>query len=47
MAACLMQLVTNVGDGKEILDGTEDYRVDSEITNMIYIPYDEYTGERN
>jgi methyl-galactoside transport system substrate-binding protein len=47
MAACLAALAKNVGDGKEIMDGTEDYKVDSEITNKIYIPYDEYSGGQN
>jgi methyl-galactoside transport system substrate-binding protein len=47
MAACLAALAKNVGDEKEILDGMEGYKVDSEITNKIYIPCSEYMGEQN
>jgi methyl-galactoside transport system substrate-binding protein len=45
MASCLAHLAENVRDGKGIMDGTEGYRVDSEITNKIYIPYDEYAEQ--
>jgi methyl-galactoside transport system substrate-binding protein len=45
MASCLVHLAENVGDGKEIMDGTGGYRVDSEIINKIYIPYTLYEEE--
>jgi methyl-galactoside transport system substrate-binding protein len=46
MASCIALIAENVGDGKGIMDGTEGYRVDSEITNKIYIPYTEYAEEQ-
>jgi methyl-galactoside transport system substrate-binding protein len=45
MASCLALLIKNVDDGKGIMDGTGGYKVDSQITNKIYIPYEEYTGD--
>jgi methyl-galactoside transport system substrate-binding protein len=46
MASCIALIAENVGDGKGIMDGTEGYRVDSEITNKIYIPCTEYAEEQ-
>jgi methyl-galactoside transport system substrate-binding protein len=46
IASCLAHLVQNVGDGKEIMDGTEDYKVDSLTTNKIYLSYTVYMGEQ-
>jgi methyl-galactoside transport system substrate-binding protein len=47
MALCLAHLTENACDGKGILDGTEGYDTDSEITNKIYIPYTFYEEEND
>lgn len=45
MAGCIAKLAENVGGGKAVMDGTDSYNIDKEITNKIYIPYGIYTGE--
>ena len=45
MASCIAFLTQNVSGEKALMDGTDSYNIDSEISNKIYIPYAEYTGE--
>lgn len=45
MASCIAALVKNAADGKEVMADTDSYNKDPEISNKIYIPYGEYTGE--
>ncbi len=46
MAKCIATLTTNASDGKSLMEGTDSYNVDDEITNKIYIPYGIYTGDK-
>ena len=45
MAACIADLAQNVGDGKDLMDGTDDYNISENVPNKIFIPYGIYTGE--
>ncbi len=45
MASCIAYLTNNIANGGAVMDNTSDYNIDSEISNKIYIPYAEYTGE--
>ena len=45
MAECIALLSQNVGDGKDLLDGTDDYNKSEKVEKKIYIPYGIYTGE--
>lgn len=45
MAACIADLAGNVAEGKEVLDGTDSYNKSETVSNKIYIPYAEYSGE--
>ncbi len=45
MADCIAQLTQNAADGKEIMDETDAYTISDKVSNKIYIPYGEYTGE--
>ena len=45
MAECIALLSQNVGDGKDLLDGTDDYNKSEKVENKIYITYGIYTGE--
>ena len=45
MATCIADLAQNVGDGKDLMDGTDDYNISENVPNKIFIPYGIYTGE--
>lgn len=45
MADCIAALTTNIANGKNLMDDTNDYNKDTTSTNKIYIPYAEYKGE--
>lgn len=45
MAACIAALTENATSGKELMDGTDSYNISEKVSNKIYIPYAEYTGE--
>ncbi|MDO5424786.1 MAG: galactose ABC transporter substrate-binding protein [Eubacteriales bacterium] len=45
MAAAIADLTMNVADGKELMADTEDYNISETVSNKIFIPYGEYTGE--
>lgn len=45
MAACIADLAQNAGDGKDLMDGTDDYNISENVPNKIFIPYGIYTGE--
>ncbi|MGN0244267.1 MAG: galactose ABC transporter substrate-binding protein [Lachnospiraceae bacterium] len=45
MADCIAFLTENVATGKAMMDGTESYNIAENVSNKIYIPYAQYTGE--
>jgi len=45
MAECIAKLMQNVANSKEVMDGTDSYNISDKVSNKIYIPYGEYTGE--
>lgn len=45
MAACIADLTKNATGGKDLMDGTDSYNISENVSNKIYIPYAEYTGE--
>ncbi len=45
MAACIADLTKNAAEGKALMDGTDNYNISENVSNKIYIPYAEYTGE--
>lgn len=45
MAECIAFLTSNVGAGKELMDGTDSYNISENVSNKIFIPYGVYTGE--
>ena len=48
MAHCISLLTSNVNEGKDLLDGTEDYARDTKnkIEHKLYIPYSVYEPEK-
>ena len=46
MADCISLLADNAVNGKDLLDGTDDYTKDTanNLNNKIYIAYQEYSG---
>lgn len=45
MATCIADLTKNATDKKDLMDGTDSYNISDKVSNKIYIPYGEYTGE--
>lgn len=45
MAEAIAYLIQNAGDGKELMADTDAYNIAETVSNKIYIPYAEYTGE--
>lgn len=45
MAACIADLTKNATAGKTLMDGTDSYNISENVSNKIFIPYAEYTGE--
>ena len=45
MADCIAFLTGNAAGGKELMDGTDSYNIAETVSNKIYIPYAQYTGE--
>ncbi len=45
MAVCIADLVQNVADGKDVMDGTDSYIISDKVSNKIFIPYQVYTGQ--
>lgn len=45
MAACILDLTKNATGGKDLMDGTDSYNISKNVSNKIFIPYAEYTGE--
>lgn len=45
MARGIAHLIQNVSQDKELLADTEDFMLDADLSNKIYIPYSVYTGE--
>lgn len=48
MAHCISLLTSNINEGKDLLDGTEDYARDTKnkIEHKLYIPYSVYEPEK-
>jgi hypothetical protein len=48
MAHCISLLTSNISEGKDLLDGTEDYARDAKnkIEHKLYIPYSVYEPEK-
>lgn len=45
MAVCIADLTKNVTAGKDLMEGTDSYNISENVSNKIFIPYAEYTGE--
>lgn len=45
MAKGIVYLAKNVADGKELMADTSSFNISDKVSNKIYIPYAEYTGE--
>ncbi len=45
MAEAIAKLAGNAADDKDLMDGTDSYNISEKVSNKIYIPYGEYTGE--
>lgn len=45
MAACIADLTKNATSDKDLMDGTDSYNISEKVSNKIFIPYGEYTGE--
>ena len=45
MAEAIAKLAGNAAGGKDLMDGTDSYNISEKVSNKIYIPYGEYTGE--
>ncbi len=45
MANAIAYLAENVANGKELMADTDSYNISETVSNKIYIPYAEYTGE--
>ena len=43
VAVCITDLIDNVNAGRNLMDGTEDYKIAEGFTNKIIIPYVTYT----
>ena len=45
MAEAIAKLAGNGANGRDLMDGTDSYNISEKVSNKIYIPYGEYTGE--
>ena len=45
MAEAINHLVVNISEGKELMADTDGYNISETVSNKIYVPYAEYTGE--
>lgn len=45
MASCIADLTKNATSDKDLMDGTDSYNISEKVSNKIFIPYGEYTGE--
>ncbi len=45
MASGLLHLIKNMSEGKDIMADTDSFNISEKVSNKIFIPYAEYTGE--